>query len=367
MKLLCTRESLLQALERCAAATENTGTFPFSQSVKLTATGDQLQLTSTNTMLLVDTAIVAKAEKPGVAVVPCANLMALVRALPGSAAVQMALSPDGTKLLVKSSNRKYQLATRDPAEYPAVPEPQPDKASSISVNAAQLKRLVGRVRHSVDSGRLMLDLVRLVASGQSLTATAMSSHRFSMATEPTAGEYGRSELLLPTKFVTSLATLLDSGDAPENFTLIQDDRRIYVETEDTLMMAALPAERFGSWDEYHAAAAAELVPVCKLSAAALMGAVRAVTVVKGGSDALVTFAMNPQDKSLTVAVTTDDCEAQDKIAVEPLGAARLGGASAGYVLDALRSCEGDVTLSMNTALHFAAEGFEGIVMQRQGS
>jgi DNA polymerase-3 subunit beta len=364
MKLLCTREALLQALERCSAATENTNVFPYSQSVKLTATGDQLQLTATNSMLLVDTAIVAKSDKPGVAVVPCANLMALVRALPGSAGVQMALSPDGTKLLVKSSNRKYTLATRDPAEYPAVPEPEPDKASSVSVNAAQLKRLVGRVKHAVDPGRLMLDLVRLVMEGSSLTAMAMNGHRFAVATEPLAGDFKRSELLLPTKFVNSIAMLLDGGDAPENITLIQDDRRIYVETEDTLMMASLPVEKFTAWDEYHTAALADLVPVCKLSAAALMGAVRAVTALRGASDALVTIAMNAEDKSLSVAVKTDDSEAQDKVAVEPLGDARVGGAQANYLLDALRSCEGDVTLSMNTALHFAAEGFEGIVMQR---
>ena len=365
MKLTVTKESFLRALERCATATEAT-TIACTQCVLLGANSDDtLQLTSTNLVLTVDTAIVAKIQTQGSLAVNCAKLIALVRALPNEAGVTLLGEDGGGRLTVTSGTRKYVLASLPASDFPAIAEPKKTDAR-IQITSSQLQRLIARTEYAADSGRVLLNVVRLLATSDQITAMALGTAMFAVAAEKPEAPLSADEsadITVPRPFLKPLIAMLAGVAGSERVELISSKTHLYAETEDTLVAVLQAAEQFTQWDKMLEASRTGAREICAIHCVDLVAALRAVTAVR--TDDPVSLVIAPDDETLTLSVASAEYNADDKIQVKGASEALACKANPVYLTDTLKAVNSNFKLSVNdTALIFDnGEGFMAALSQ----
>jgi DNA polymerase-3 subunit beta len=120
MDVIVDQATLAHATRLAVRATPNRSTLPVLQTVRLDARPGRLSLTATDLELGLTTATAADVAAPGAACVPARLLGDDVAQLPAEP-VRLGLAPAGRRLRLSCGRFVAHLATRDPAEFPALP------------------------------------------------------------------------------------------------------------------------------------------------------------------------------------------------------------------------------------------------------
>ena len=145
MNLIIDREELIRGLSRVQGIVERRTTNLALAHVLLSAEGNTLRLTATDTMVSLVADYVARIEHPGEISVDAQNLFQVARHLPEST-VHLKVEA-GNRLAIHSGKSEFHLVGMSAEDYP--PLPSRDDQAALNVAGSTLHRLISETLYAV--------------------------------------------------------------------------------------------------------------------------------------------------------------------------------------------------------------------------
>lgn len=214
MDLYIDRDELSRGLARIQGVVERRSTHPVLSHVLLSASGERVRITATDTEVAFIGDLMANVSSGGEIAVDASSLFQIVRTLPEST-VRMSLS--GQRLEVTSGRAAFKLPGMSAEEYP--PLPAFDARGKATLEEDDLRRVVERTAFAVctDDARYGLNGAHMEEhttdeGAPQLRVVATDGHRLSSADMAFEGELALTpRMLVPRKAMAVIRKLLDGG------------------------------------------------------------------------------------------------------------------------------------------------------------
>jgi DNA polymerase-3 subunit beta len=288
MKVRCTREPLLAALQSAAAVVPARSPKPVLTSVKFEAIRDEAVLSATDLEIGIRIAVDGvEVAAPGAVLLPSGRLAAIVReSAPGTV---FDIHSDGTATVVKAPRSEFRLPAEDPLEFPAVATFPADACFEITSQLA--REIVRRTVFATDneSSRYALGGVLVELTGESVIAVGTDGRRLAKMEGPARVEGGSlppAQPIVPARAMQLIERCLGGADVPVQIAARQNE--ILVRIGPTTISSRLVDGRFPRWRDVFPdrPEAARVAVVC----GPLMAAVRQAAIVTSEQSKGVDFS-----------------------------------------------------------------------------
>ena len=179
MKISLEREALLRQLQTVSRVASTRSTIQALSGVQLAAAADGCELRATDMDVGLRVPVPAEVVREGVVVLPARLLLDVVRLLP-AAEVSLELRPQEQDVELVSGNATFHIRTLRAEDFPPFPEPEPESAVSIPVEAFVSTALKVANSASRDETRPVLTGILVSASEKELRMVATDSYRLSV-------------------------------------------------------------------------------------------------------------------------------------------------------------------------------------------
>jgi DNA polymerase-3 subunit beta len=247
MKVRCTREPLLAALQSASAVVPARSPKPVLTNVKLEATQGTAVLSATDLEVGIRTEIEGvETSAPGAVLLPSGRLSAIVReSSPGTV---FDIHSDGTATVVKAPRSEFRLPAEDPMEFPSVATFPAEPCFEISTPL--MRELVRRTVFATDneSSRFALGGVLLELTSTAVTAVGTDGRRLAKMEGPAASVNGTpadAQPIVPARAMQLVERCLGNADTPIHLAVRPSE--ILVKTGPTTISARLVEGRFPRW------------------------------------------------------------------------------------------------------------------------
>jgi DNA polymerase-3 subunit beta len=331
MKVIVNRTQLLRLLDRCADATKD-GSLTHGRSVLLSAEQqpDQLRMSAISVNLAVDTCHLGKVDRAGDLLVNAPRLQSLVQAMPDGTDVTLAFS--GERLQVTAANRRYSIATLQRDLFPPIPD-SPENKIPLLIPTDALGNAMEYTEFAVDNSPTHEHLfgVQLRLSRGLLEGTAFNGH-CAVRTSTKCDVVGQGELFVPHPMQRTLKALCNEN---KSLRCDKDERRLYVETDETLLSVLLPPTAFPNSEHVFGMFCD---PVCAVDGDLLARALKAMLTVAPKAD--ITLELAPPVLKLSLTDVDDGCSGDEQLDAQVSSAdahfrVMLNGS---YLASAVRAC-----------------------------
>ncbi|MFM8635729.1 MAG: DNA polymerase III subunit beta [Planctomycetia bacterium] len=247
MKVRCTKEPLLAALQNAAAVVPARSTKPVLTNIKLEASSGTAVLSATDLEVGIRTEVEGvETSAPGAVLLPSGRLMAIVRESPAGTVFD--IHSDGTAAVVKAPRSEFRLPAEDPLEFPSVAS-FPSEAC-FELSAPLVRELVRRTVFATDneSSRYALGGVLVELSGNGVIAVGTDGRRLSKMEGPAAtsgGSPSDAQPIVPARAMQLIERCLGAADTPVHMAVRPSE--ILVRTGPTTISARLVEGRFPRW------------------------------------------------------------------------------------------------------------------------
>jgi DNA polymerase-3 subunit beta len=303
MKVILNRTSLLKLLDRCADACKD-GSLTHGRSVLLTAEQkpDQIRMSAVSVNLAVDTCHLGKVETAGELLVDAPRLQSLVQAMPEG--VDVTLKHTGERLQVSAANRRYSIATLQRDLFPSVPESPGNTPYLLPTDA--LGSVIEHAQFAMDNSPTHehLNGIQLILARGLLEGIALNGHSAARTTAK-CDVIGQGHLFIPQAIQRTLLALCNENKL---LRCNRDERRFYVETDDTLISVLLPAAPFAPWETVFQTFAD---PVCAIDGDLLARAIKAMLTVAPQAD--ITLELVPPALNLSLTDQAGTCSGDEQL------------------------------------------------------
>lgn len=211
MKIIAKREAILAPLQSVIGVVERKQTMPILANVLLAAKGGKLSITATDLEVELVATSEVDVQRAGEITVPGRKLLDICRALPEG--VEIALTLEGERMLVRAKKSRFTLSTLPATEFPTVEEINAQQ--SVKVPQQDFRRLLDKTAFSMaqQDVRYYLNGLLLETSAKMLRSVATDGHRLALC-EVELAEGGKSgqQVIVPRKGVLELQRILGSED-----------------------------------------------------------------------------------------------------------------------------------------------------------
>jgi DNA polymerase-3 subunit beta len=309
--------------------------------VRLSVTGDALQVTGTDLDLTISVETVVSGSMDGIVVAPSRLVTDIVRALEPGAVV---LEADEEELRIVSGRSHFMVRTHPAGDFPRLPVPTGDAVTLPVGGLTEALRQVTRAASSEDS-RPILTGVLLAAENGGLRLVATDSYRLAVRDLRGVGVLAEGQrVLVPSRALNELMRLLGSG-AEVALRLGSHDATF------TIGSVALTTRLIeGEFPNYR-----QLIPTSYpnrliVGRDALLDAVRRVKLLARDATTPVRIALRPNGIELTV-ITTDWGTATEDVDAKYEGAEMTVAFNPNYLIEGVEAVTSDeVTLDTLDAL-----------------
>lgn len=335
------------------------------QDVKLTADKQGIRVSATDYELALRVGVPeGEVLEPGVAVVPAARLVAILRE---SEAPAIECHTDGAHLTVQTPTARYTIFGTAPEEFPEIPEP--DASGGITVERPALREMIRRTTFAAatERSRYTLNGVRWQGVKGHLRLVATDGRRLAFAEHKVGGKGVEKTIppaIVPLKAMAVLEKLLGTGpDSPVTCKVVEN--RIVVTTGDAAFSALLLE---GQFPEYEGVIRAAGAKPAALDAAGLLRAVRQAVPLTDQDTRTVRVKLKPGGAVLRArSAGTGGGEAEVEVALKYDGPEVEIAFDATFLGDALRAIgTAEATLDVAgpsaAAVLRAGEGYVNVIM-----
>lgn len=235
MKFKSAKKALLAVLHKAAAVTENKATLPVLSAAKMETIGDDLIVSAFDLEVSYQGAVEGETAKDGKVAVGAKALVAVVNSLPEG---EVELTVEKNKLVIRSGDVEFKLATAAVEEYPALPETKDGVTFPVKFDA--VRRLFEGVAYaqSHDETRYTINGTFLEVSSGALKATTTDGHRLvqHVVACGDAQDTGGG-IIVPRKAASVLLKALDGKT--EAWDLTVSENTIGISSEDERIQARL--------------------------------------------------------------------------------------------------------------------------------
>jgi DNA polymerase-3 subunit beta len=212
MKLTAPREEILAPLQSVIGVIERRQTMPVLSNVLLSARNNRLSLTGTDLEVELVATRELQVSQAGEITVPGRKFLDILKALPDE--VEVTLTTEGDRLVIKAGRSRFTLATLPAAEFPLVDEINAQQ--TLKLSHGEFRRLIDKTHFSMaqQDVRYYLNGMLLEAEGKQLRAVATDGHRLALCeTSLEIASKSKQQVIVPRKGVLELQRILgESGD-----------------------------------------------------------------------------------------------------------------------------------------------------------
>lgn len=233
MKITVSKDQMLEALQQVQTVVSTRTTLPILSNVLLRATGDTLELTTTDLDVGIQRKISADVAKPGATSLPARRLFGIFRELPaGEAEIEV---DDKNIASIRCGSSFFKIMGLPAEEFP--PLPKFDGGKHFKIAQTNLRDMFRKTSYAIsnDETRYVLNGAFLQFKADKLTMVATDGRRLALAEQdlefPKANEV---EGILPTKAVNELMHLL--GDKGEVQAVVTENQMAF-----EMQVSAVPA------------------------------------------------------------------------------------------------------------------------------
>ena len=346
MKFSTSKTELQQALQKLSKATPTRSTLPILGCVFVESREESAILRTTDLEITIQTEIPASLEEAGAAAIPLKTLLDITNELPET---RVSISVDEkNKAAIITDFGQYDLMTKPPDEFPAVPNTQ--EAKKFEIPAELFKSVIDASSFAVSRDELKPALTGVLFkfNEQGLTAVATDGHslvKYSRNDFSTNGYSG--DIIVPRKFLTFLSTQLSSG----NTELLIGENHLTARVKNDMVLTRVIDERF---PDYESVIPKDNNKILITEKDALLGAVRRVAIFSNKSTHQVALNLETNKCSITTEDPEKASSANEHIAVEYEGDELTIGYNADYLKDIVSHVSGDrVEIKFNTSISAA--------------
>jgi DNA polymerase-3 subunit beta len=218
------RDQLLAPLQSVCGIVEKRHTLPILSNVLVEKDGEKLTLLATDIEIQITTHAPAIGAEKVAMTVGARKLQDILRSLPESSEVSLAL--DDKRLQLKAGKSRFNLQTLPAEDFPrmSTADGQPTR---LSVSQKQMKRLLALVQYSMAQQdiRYYLNGLLLVVKGNEIRVVATDGHRLAYASEILPDSPAPIEVIIPRKTVLELSRQLSDNDDSLEITLTPTQAR----------------------------------------------------------------------------------------------------------------------------------------------
>lgn len=218
------RDQILVPLQSVCGIVEKRHTLPILSNVLMEKDGERLTLLATDIEIQITTQTPTVGSEKAAMTVGARKLQDILRSLPETAEVSLAL--DDKRLQLRAGKSRFNLQTLPAEDFPRMTRAD-GQESRLTLTQKQLKRLLGLVQYAMAQQdiRYYLNGLLLVVKGNELRVVATDGHRLAYAAETVTDPGAAMEVILPRKTVLELSRQLGDNDDALDVTLTPTQAR----------------------------------------------------------------------------------------------------------------------------------------------
>jgi DNA polymerase-3 subunit beta len=333
MKVSATRDQILTPLQSVIGVVERRQTMPVLANVLLQARNGQLDITGTDLEVELLASSQVTVTQPGDITVPGRKMLDICRSLPDG--VQLNLTKEGEKLIVKAGRSRFALTTLPAAEFPVVEAINAQQ--TLTLPQGEIRRLIDKTHFSMaqQDVRYYLNGLLLEADADNLRAVATDGHRLAIS---------EAKLAVPAK--TKQQVIVPRKGVLELQRILQADGNLELGIGTNHVRAQIGAIRFtsklidGKFPEYWRVIPAKPTRIVEADRDLLRVALQRTAIL--ANEKYRGIRLNAKGELLSLqAHNPEQEEAEDQIEVSYGGDEIEIGFNVTYLLDALSATESD--------------------------
>lgn len=216
MELMIGRDEFLKVLSRAQGFVSPRGPMPILANILMETSESGVTLFATNLDIGFRGSCAARVEKPGKVTVQAKKLHDIVKELPSEDI--LVKSDEDERLRIICGKSKFNLATIDPGEYPALPAF--DESGMIGLDTEMVREMIAKTSYSIsqDETRMTLHGAYLEIAPSKARMVATDGHRLAFVEREGAFNVKETvKAIIARKAVGELTKLLGEGDEPLMF------------------------------------------------------------------------------------------------------------------------------------------------------
>ena len=240
MQFVIDKSELAEALSIAARAVSTRSHLPALAGVKVTASGDQLCIESTDTEMGIRHLLTASISSEGVSVVPARLFSDVVKQMP-TGELTATTSDDGSELSLESGEVAFKLRLLPADDFPQLPEVG---GTTIQIPAAELVHTIERVARAAsrDETRPHLTGILMSVAGDELKMVATDSYRLAFKTTKLSSPVAENfEANVPVKTLQEVVRL---AAGVQSISVTIGERQIAFANERTTLVSRLVEGQF---------------------------------------------------------------------------------------------------------------------------
>ena len=329
MKVVCNGLELADALQKVSKAIPQKKGIPILEGIKLSAAGNELTLSATDTAFAIVKNIKADVMIEGETVVPGKFLAEFARKLSSENQIELDLQDDGV-LKIKYMDSEIKMQCMDVNEFPPINELQPEVV--VSMKQSELKDLVGKIIFSASTEEIrpILKGVLFSLDKDVLTGVALDGYRLAVAKKKLDREYDKRDMVIPAKSLFEIAKLIEDADGFVK--LVVNDKKLMIDLDHTKVITALLEGEFIQYEKIIPKEFGTTVTVNKEQFATCLDRVSLVSRISKNNLIKLDF----KEKMVTVSADASISKVKENVAISLDGKDITIGFNDKYIADCLK-------------------------------
>ena len=271
MKFNIEKSTLLQALLEASKIIPIRTTLPILSCAQIETETDKIKIKTTDLEQTIIVECDAKIIEPGKTAVPINRLIELITALKNGPFDVVVT--ENNELEINSLNGNYKITSRDPEEFPDLPETTTDK--KIEITGKNLLNVIQNTGYAVSKDDLKPALcgIYINITKQKITAVSTDGHRlikYLLTTENEENE--ESSLIIPIKFLNILKSVINKED---KITIGTGENHIEIKYKNIYLLSRIIKESFPDFNSV----IPENNPICaKISTEEVIDSIKRVAI-----------------------------------------------------------------------------------------
>ena len=338
MEFTVSKADLVRELSLSQGVVEKKTTIPILSNVLVEASGDRLQLTTTDLELGFRTSCAAKIKKEGSGTIPARKLLDYVRLLPDMEITIKFAENHWASITCGRSRTRIAGMSRE--SFPELPEPP---ATISEIPAKQLASMISRTMFaiSMEESRFTLNGALLLLGGdKGLTMVATDGHRLAYVQHPPDGAAngnGHSQAgyraLVPRKAMGEISKLADEAGEGATVKFSGDDNHLFFEFGPRLLITR---KLTGNFPDYERVLPQDNTNIAKLEKGEIRSAIERVAQFADERSRAIRVQFTPGEVRV-FSSSMETGESEESVPSEYSGPDLEIGFNAQYLLDFLRA------------------------------
>ena len=345
MKFKCNQQELNKAINTVSKAVSSRTTIPVLKGILITATGDQLILTSSNLDMSIRKTIDAVVDEEGSAVVVAKLFGEIIRKLPSETVF---IEEDGPESLnISTSSSSFRVLTLPAEEFPEMGKKADD--DKVMVFDTQLfKNMVRQTAFaaSIDESKGVLTGILTEMSEDKITMVALDGFRLALANEEMKNEEDR-KFIISAKIMNEIARIIAEEDQDDSMQLYLGEKRAVIYTGRTEIALRIME---GEFIDYRRIIPTDSTTKLIVNRELFMDSIeRASLLAREGKNNLVKVSV--KDDMMTITSRSEEGDVREELAVDKEGNDIEIGFNSKYVMDVIKEIADEtVTLNMKSSV-----------------